>query len=456
MVRNAGYDGLKSSVILGILALVYPLTDKVTHNTSEVLVSGIGHEGTAVGKHTNKCRECAEVCKSLHLRLHAVALVVEPPAGAELDLACIACALEATEHSAENVIVLRVKGVENGLGKAICHLKVVHKCAEILCDAKVVDGVKAGVGTELVIHLSVIVTKGTNVELHSPVILNVLLCASLKHRSLEGVDFRLGKLLACHALVKSSLSVANSKGNVLKSVVGKTAAIVVEVCDTRLDPSNKLLVGLNAGGLYIGNEGFLADLNSLVRTECRKNLGRKVLESRVIFESIDGIVGGADDLNIRATDQLLCAELRLCKALVYLVPDALAGLLVKGLVNVEISLELKVCPVIKGVADKTRKCLCKHLELLVLVSAAGDEFLGNTVGSDLTPLVVVATKEEVKGIFELIVICDLLGRKVAMIVDNRKILYHCIKLLRRLVLEHKVIINKTHNVTPSLNIEISL
>ena len=69
----------------------------------------------------------------------------------------------------------------------------------------------------------------------------------------------------------------------------------------------------------------------------------------------------------------------------------------------------------------------------------------------------VTAEEEVEGIFELIVLCDLLGRKVAMIVDNRKILYHIVKLLRRLAFEHKCIVNKGfHSVTPSLNIEISL
>ena len=56
---------------------------------------------------------------------------------------------------------------------------------------------------------------------------------------------------------------------------------------------------------------------------------------------------------------------------------------------------------------------------------------------------------------QLVVFCDLLGDKMAMIVDDGKILYHSVKLLRGLILEHEIIVDKTHNVTPSLNIEIS-
>jgi hypothetical protein len=176
----------------------------------------------------------------------------------------------------------------------------------------------------------------------------------------------------------------------------------------------------------------------------------------VVFKCVDGIVCGADNLNVRTANKLLSTVFRLCKALVHLIPDALAGLLVKRLVDIKISLELKVCPMIKGVADKTGEGLCEHLELLILVSVAGNKLLGNTCGSDLTPLIVVTAKEEIKCILELIVFCDLLGGKVTMIIDNGKILYHRIKLLCGLVFEHKVVVNETHSVTPSLNIEISL
>ena len=52
IIRYSLYDLLKSIVILGIFALGYPGADKVTHNAAEVLVTGVGNEGAAVGKHT--------------------------------------------------------------------------------------------------------------------------------------------------------------------------------------------------------------------------------------------------------------------------------------------------------------------------------------------------------------------------------------------------------------------
>ena len=118
----------------------------------------------------------------------------------------------------------------------------VSKSAEILCYAKIVDRIKACVGAKLLVHLLVIVTKSADMKLHSPVKLNVFLSARLKHCSLEGIDLLLGKLLACHTLIKGCLGIANGEWNILKCVIRKTATVIIEVCDTSLYPDNKLLV----------------------------------------------------------------------------------------------------------------------------------------------------------------------------------------------------------------------
>jgi hypothetical protein len=233
--------------------------------------------------------------------------------------------------------------------------------------------------------------------------------------------------------------------------------VIVEVSDPLSHPYYKLVIGLDLDGLDVRNEGLLADLNSLVRTEGGENLCGEVYKLLVILKSVCRIVCGANYLNVGALDKLLSAEFGSSKKLVTSIPDALAGFLVKNLVDVEISLKLKVCPMIEGVADKERKSSCKLGELLIIITISCDVFLRYSVGSHLTPFVVVTAKEKVKGVLELIILCDLLGRKVAMIVDNRKILYHIIELSRRLAFEHKCIVNKCfHSVTPSLNIDISL
>ena len=111
---------------------------------------------------------------------------------------------------------------------------------------------------------------------------------------------------------------------------------------------------------------------------------------------------------------------------------------------------------IKRVAYKLGKGFCKLLKFCVFVSISCYVLLGNTRCTHLAPLIMVTAEEEVKCISELIIFCNLLRLKVAMIVDNGKILYHCIELLCRLIFEHKAIVNKTHKVTPSLKMEISL
>ena len=92
--------------VCGILAVLYPSANEVTHNASEILVAGIGNEGAAVGEHTNEAGESAEVGKCSHLGNHTVSLIVEPPARAELYLTGCGCLLEVAEHSAEHVVIL--------------------------------------------------------------------------------------------------------------------------------------------------------------------------------------------------------------------------------------------------------------------------------------------------------------------------------------------------------------
>ena len=125
VICDALDDPFKGCVVLGILALLYPFTDEIAHNASEILVAGIGHEGAAVGEHTDEVGDHTEVGKSLHLRLHTVALIVEPPARAELNLALNGCGLEIADHRADNVVILGVEDVKNCLGQGVCRVETV-------------------------------------------------------------------------------------------------------------------------------------------------------------------------------------------------------------------------------------------------------------------------------------------------------------------------------------------
>ena len=121
-------DLLQSLLIVGILAILDPLADQVAQDAAEVVVAGVAQEAAAVGQHTNKVTQQAQVCQALHLVLHADLLVVEPPAGAVLDLAGDLIILEAAQNGADLCIVGGVQAVQDhlrafaGLGQlARCH-----------------------------------------------------------------------------------------------------------------------------------------------------------------------------------------------------------------------------------------------------------------------------------------------------------------------------------------------
>ena len=138
IVADAAYYLVKAFVILGIFAVLDPLSYKVAEDTSEVLVSGVGNEAAAVGEHSHEACEHTEVGKRGHLCYHSVALIVEPPARAELDLAGSRCLLEVAEHSAEHVVILGIEGVEYGLGQTVVVFKIIHKRGELFCNGEVV------------------------------------------------------------------------------------------------------------------------------------------------------------------------------------------------------------------------------------------------------------------------------------------------------------------------------
>ena len=53
-VSDAADYFLKSFIVGGIFALVNPLAYKIAEYSSEILVTGIGNERTAVGKHSDE------------------------------------------------------------------------------------------------------------------------------------------------------------------------------------------------------------------------------------------------------------------------------------------------------------------------------------------------------------------------------------------------------------------
>ena len=329
VVADIRGDLLELCHICGIFAVLDPLAKQVAEDSSEIFVSCVGNEAAAVGQHADEARDHSEICKRSHLALHTVSLIVEPPARSELYLAGDAAALEVSEHRSEHVVVLGVERVENSLGEHILFVKTVEDLGKSFGDLEIVDRVKARVGAELLEHSRVVVTQSTDMELPYPAALCILLAE---------IDQLLDRLVV-HGV---------------DSVVGKTASVLVE----EVEALGEVGVDSRKIGAERGNYLGVKSLDAL--------------DSSVIFKRVVGSIGCADGLYVALFDESLNSVFVGCKKRVDPVPDILCGLLAKRFIDVKISLELKVSPMIKGITDKQRNGLCKREPLFVVVGIARD------------------------------------------------------------------------------------
>ena len=103
VVRDVFNHLAQQLTIVGQQALLYIVTQHIAEDTTEILVTWIAEERAAVGKHTYEATQQAQNREGVHLALHTVLLVVEPPTGTKLDLAWLTT-LEVTQHRSNNLV----------------------------------------------------------------------------------------------------------------------------------------------------------------------------------------------------------------------------------------------------------------------------------------------------------------------------------------------------------------
>ncbi|GFI66690.1 hypothetical protein IMSAG192_00211 [Muribaculaceae bacterium] len=192
--------------------------------------------------------------------------------------------------------------------------------------------------------------------------------------------------------------------------------------------------------------------HGLVRTPGGEHLDFKsaVGHCLVVFERVNGIVGGAYGLHIVAAHQSAGSHRRVVLQLVVARLEYLAGGLgIEQFVDAEGCLKLKMCPVVQGIAECVRHCLGPLLKFLPVGSiGTRTETLGHTVGAHGAPLVVVSAKPYLGNRTEFMVIGHHLGYQMAVIVDNRHSgRMFMVKFLGRGGLEKKILIHERfHNI----------
>ena len=390
----------------------------------------IAHEGAAVGQHTDEAAKQAHVGQRLHLIDHAVALIVEPPAAAHLDLAGHA-ALEVAQHGRDDVVVAAVERIEDGLAQPAGHLDLVEQRGEVLGDQTVAHGVIAGIGAVLSDGQRVVVADGVHVHLHRPAALGVHAAQAHQSGGLERALLimragRAGDGLFEHRVQLGGGRVA--RGHIVHAVVADARADGVEEVQPLLERGHEILKG---GDGHTGGRGELLDIRAVaglgdvqrrVGAEGGQHLdleGRILGQRDVIVQVGGGIVGGADDLDVELFDQAAAAELVGGEHGVGAVPDRLGGLFIQHVVDAEHALKLQMRPVIERVADGVFQHGGVGVELVPVRAAAlvaVQERLVRAVGQHGAPLVVIAAQHQMADVAIVDVVDDFVHLQMAVIV----------------------------------------
>ena len=173
----------------------------------------------------------------------------------------------------------------------------------------------------------------------------------------------------------------------------------------------------------------------------------------VPLKAVGGVIGSADHADVGLLDQVAAGKASLSELGVGKVPDLLSGFAVQDTLVAKVTLKLQVAPLKDGVAHATAQGLGPLLELLASRGIAGNEALVDAVGTHQAPLVVVTAQPNLGDVLKTLVVPDLLGRNVAVVVDDGHALGKVVEqLLAGLGAQQEILIvhEVFHQTTPLL------
>ena len=162
----------------------------------------------------------------------------------------------------------------------------------------------------------------------------------------------------------------------------------------------------------------------------------------VIFKRVNRVIGRADGVNAEFLENSFDRKLFGLEKRVCLFPDCGRRFYGERLVDSEISLKLKVRPVVERISDKMLDCLRPFEEFFVVRLVAGDVVLGHAVSAHLSPFVVVAAKPDFREVLEFLVFGNLSRNQVAVIVPKRLVFARLKQLLSGFRLKKKVFVHE--------------
>ena len=323
-------------------------------------------------------------------------------------------------------------------------------------------GVETRVGTDLFEHLGIVVADGADVELLGPAGLGIHDGLVVEEGAAELLELFGARGNAHEHFLENKLDlklfvVGGIEG--LEPVVRELAAIGGKVVVALLKGFLQVGVGVDfhAGGLaellqicFVGL-GIL-DGHCLVGTPCGNYLGAERFGCNLFVPAqvVCGVVGGADHVHVEFAYQRLAAEFRSGQLGVALFEYLPGGGGAEELVYSEYPAQLEVGPVIQGVTHCIGHRLSPLLEGLPgVVFASCEVILAHTVATHGAPFIVVAIvtvhQPQLCDVAELDVLGNLLGHKMAVVVDDVHFLrVLVVEFAGGLRLEHEIGVDKAH------------
>lgn len=224
---HAGFlvAGVRDHTVLDVVA------EDVTERTTEILMTRVTEERTAVSQHTYHAAQETEVGERHHLLLHTVLLIKEPPTGTELNLTRYTTVLEVTQHGSDYLVGAGVEVIENGLSQMAFRVHLIEEMTHRFGGRELTDGVKTGVCTQLRKHLRVVVTDSTVVVLLGPArsIVHLSLCMQISVLVLTNLVC--AEFLACERFLEDGIDL----GVGVRLVVELLNTVVTQTATHRLE-----------------------------------------------------------------------------------------------------------------------------------------------------------------------------------------------------------------------------
>ena len=284
-------------------------------------------------------------------------------------------------------------------------------------------------------------------DLQRPAAPRVLARAELDQSGLIHVGVLARNLFPRERAGEDRGGIAFGVGDVIKPVIREPAPVLVEEPDPFAQPFQQLSVGLRAGLLDIRKESILADIHRLIGAERGQDAGHHSarFDRAVIAQVVGGVVGRADHLDVRASDQPARGIAVGRQQFVRPVVDPLRRFGGQHLVDPEIAFQFELRPMEQGVSDRVGQHRRVGEKLVPVGGVARDILLLDPERAHRAPLVVVAAEHQFGDPGETVILRDLFRRDVAMIVDDRKTLGKLvIEFLRGLVFQHEIFGKEVH------------